>query len=126
MDKKKLVIIVDDDPSLCGAIGGLLASAGYTVKTFASAEELLRHGAGEAGCLVLDVALPGMDGLELHRRLSADGGCPPVIFYTGREDGDGRMRTLALETGALAFLRKPVDGDELLEAVMKGCATRRR
>jgi two-component system response regulator DctR len=126
MDKKKLVIIVDDHPSLCSAVGGVLASAGYSVKTFASGEELLRHGISEAGCLLFDFVLPGMNGFELHEYLRARSTCPPVIFYTGHEDGDGHLRALALEAGALAFLRKPFDSDELLEAVTKAFATSKR
>lgn len=119
MDKNRLVIVVDDQPSLCSAVGGVLASAGYAVKTFASAEELLGNGVADAGCVVLDVALPGMNGFEAHRHLQSAPECPPVIFYSGLEDPDGRMRTLALQAGALAFLQKPFDSDELLEAVTR-------
>ena len=124
MDRIKLVIVVDDQPSLCSAVGGVLASAGYAVKTFASAEELLRNGVGDAGCVVLDVALPGMNGFEAHRHLQSASECPRVIFYSGLEDPDGRLRTLALEAGALAFLQKPFDSDELLEAVTRAWTPR--
>lgn len=116
------MIIVDDHAALRTAVGAVLASAGYAVKTFASAEELLRDGVGDAHCLVLDVALPGMSGLEAHERLKAYSTCPPVIFYTGCEDAEGRVRTQALQGGALAFLRKPFEGDDLLEAVSCACA----
>jgi FixJ family two-component response regulator len=119
MDKNRVVIVVDDQPSLCSAVGGVLTSAGYAVKTFGSAEELLGNGVGDAGCVVLDVALPGMNGFEAHRHLQSASHCPPVIFYSGLEDSDGRMRTLALQAGALAFLQKPFDSDELLEAVTR-------
>ena len=119
MDKNGLVIVVDDQPSLCSAVGGVLASAGYAVKTFASAEELLRNGVRDATCVVLDVVLPGMNGFEAHQHLRSASECPAVIFYSGLEDPDGRMRTLALQAGALAFLQKPFDSDELLEAVAR-------
>ena len=120
------MIVVDDQPSLCSAVAGVLASAGYTVKTFASAEELLRSGVVGAGCVVLDVALPGMNGFEAHQHLQSASECPAVIFYSGLEDPDGRLRTLALRAGALAFLQKPFDSDELLEAVTRACGRRAR
>jgi FixJ family two-component response regulator len=119
MDKNRLVIVVDDQPSLRSAVGGVLASAGYAVKTFASAEELLHNGVRDATCVVLDVALPGMNGFEAHRHLRSASECPAVIFYSGLEDPSGRMRTLALQAGAHAFLQKPFDSDELLEAVAR-------
>jgi len=120
--EKKLVMVVDDHPSLCVAVGRLLTAAGFAVKTFASGDDLLRHGVDGAGCLVLDLVLPGMNGLEVQQHLRMRPPCPPVIFYTGCEDPDGRMRALALGAGALAFLRKPFDGEELLDAVAKACA----
>jgi FixJ family two-component response regulator len=120
MDKNKLVIIVDGHPSLRTAICRLLGSAGYAVKVFPSGEDLLRHGVSGAGCLVVDIALPGMSGLELHECLRmASGACPPVVFYTGGDDPEGRLRALAVKAGALALLQKPFEGEELLEVLTK-------
>lgn len=119
LDNNRLVIVVDDQPSLRSAVGDVLASAGYAVKTFASAEALLRNGVGDARCVVLDVVLPGMNGFEAHRRLRSASECPAVILYSGLEDPNGRMRSRALQAGALAFLQKPFDSDELLEAVTR-------
>jgi FixJ family two-component response regulator len=84
MDNRNLVVVVDDEPSVRLGVANLLAAAGYRVKTFSLAEELLRAGIGGARCLILDVGLPGMSGLELHRQLAMTT-CPPVIFITGRE-----------------------------------------
>jgi FixJ family two-component response regulator len=115
---KNFVAVVEDHPAVRRAVQRLLESAGYTVKVFASAEELLRHGVGGVGCLVLDISLPGMSGLELQRQLAMTS-CPPVIFITALEDSDGHLRALAHKSGAVAFLRKPLDEQELLEGVKR-------
>jgi FixJ family two-component response regulator len=116
MDNRNFVVVVDDEPCVRDGVANLLAAAGYRVETFSSAEELLRAGIAGARCLILDVGLPGMSGLELHRQLAMTG-CPPVIFITARDDSDGRLRASALHAGALGFLRKPFDPQELVDAV---------
>jgi FixJ family two-component response regulator len=120
VDKKKFVAVVDDHSAVREALGGLLASAGYGVKSFASAEDLLRVGLDGACCLILDIGLPGMDGLELHRQLATQR-CPPSIFITAHADFDGHLRGAALTAGAIAFFRKPFEGQQLLHAVGRAC-----
>ena len=117
MDNDKLVVIVDDYAPLREAVESLLASDGYTVVAFACAKELLRADDIDAiDCLVLDMDLPGMSGLDLQRWLATTDG-PPVIFLTGCEDHDGRVRQSALDAGGLYFVRKPFEAEELLHAV---------
>jgi FixJ family two-component response regulator len=116
MGKRKrqlLVAIVDDDAGMRAAIENLLNSAGLRTRSFASAEEFLRSAqSGKAGCLILDLRLPGMSGLELQRELQAKGPAIPVIFVTAEADV-----TQASGTGAVAVLRKPFDPDELSRLV---------
>jgi two-component system, LuxR family, response regulator FixJ len=111
-----LVAIVDDDQSLRRSLRNLLGSVGFRVAAFASAEEFLTSASGETiGCLVLDLRLDGMSGLDLLRHLADTGSRIPVVILTAH--GDEHARQLALQAGALAFLRKPVHGDVLLDAV---------
>jgi len=112
-----VVYIVDDDPEVRRALGRLLRSAGHSTQSFESANALLVSGAGQmsAGCIILDLAMPGLDGLELQECLSASGCHRPVIFLTG--NGDISKSVRAMKAGALNFLTKPVDDRELLEAV---------
>jgi FixJ family two-component response regulator len=110
------VFVLDDDASVRGALGMLLEAAGFSVETFESAGELLRRGSPDAsGCLVLDVKLPGVSGLDLQGELSASGVHLPVVFITGH--GDVRMSVRAMKAGAVEFLTKPFRDRELLEAV---------
>jgi FixJ family two-component response regulator len=114
--------IVDDDAGMRAAIENLLNSAGLRTRSFASAEEFLRSAqAGKAGCLILDLRLPGMSGLELQRELQAKGLAIPVIFATAEADV-----TQVAGTGAMAVLRKPFDPDELSRLVTAALETRRR
>jgi FixJ family two-component response regulator len=111
-----MISIVDDDESVREALWGLVRSVGYTVSTFASAEEFVNSDQlGKADCLILDVAMPGMGGIELQRRLVADHSPVPVIFITAHED-EG-IRAQALRNGAEAFLIKPFSEDALLDAI---------
>ena len=111
-----MIAVVDDDPRMRGSSGNLLESAGFTALMFASAEEFLESGqAGAAACLILDVRMPGMGGLELQRRLKADLPALRVIIVTGHPDGEIRDR--ALMEGAFCFLHKPFDGTELLRVL---------
>jgi FixJ family two-component response regulator len=118
VDKKKHVIVVDDHPAVRAAIANLLASAGYAVATYSSAEELLSGQLDGAGCLILDLGLPRMNGFDLQASL-ASRRCPPVIFVTSEEDPHGELRARALKAGALEFLRKPFGADELLNAILR-------
>jgi FixJ family two-component response regulator len=112
------VYVVDDEPAVRKALGRLLRSAGLEAETFGSAEEFL--GALErepAGCAILDVAMPGLDGLALQEALASRGIDLPVVFLTGR--GDIPMSVRAMKAGASDFLTKPVDGVAFVAAVRR-------
>src|SRR6266436_3066762 len=111
-----MVAIVDDDDLMRSALQGLLKSAGLPAQAFASAEEFLKSGQQQqAGCLVADIRMPGMSGLELQARLNADHCRIPTIFITAH--GDEKMRMQALRAGAVEFMAKPFDDEALLESV---------
>jgi FixJ family two-component response regulator len=114
--KEKMVAIIEDDESYRVAVQRLLKSAGLSVQSFDSAEAFLSSGQQrETGCLISDIRMPGMSGLELQSKLNSDH-CPiPTIFITAH--GDERMRLQAMRGGAVKFLAKPFDGETLLEAV---------
>ncbi|MDQ2695037.1 MAG: response regulator [Pseudomonadota bacterium] len=115
-DPLPTVFLVDDEPSVLRALDRLLRSAGLNVAAFASPQAFLDgHDPQARGCLVLDVAMPGLDGLALHRALGARDSPLPVIFLTGH--GDIPMSVRALKQGAVDFLCKPVHDDDLLRAV---------
>jgi two-component system, LuxR family, response regulator FixJ len=112
----RLVAIVDDDASVRRSMGRLVRSLGYRAETFGTAGEFFDSGlADAAGCLILDVRMPGMDGLALQRRLAEDGRAIPIVFITARASEDEERQ--ALHGGAIAFLRKPVDKDSLVQAI---------
>jgi FixJ family two-component response regulator len=114
--KTKMVVIVDDDASLRRALQGLMKQAGLPARTFASAEEFLNSGQqSETGCLIADIRMPGMSGLELQARLDSEGCRIPTIFITAHGDTD--MRIEALRAGAVEFVAKPFSNDVLLEHV---------
>ena len=118
-DTGRPVCVVDDDASVREALGSLLRSAGLVVETFRSAREFLTSPRRDASsCLVLDVELPGLSGLDLQRELANAGVRIPIIFLTGH--GDIPMSVRAMKAGALEFLTKPVAGDELLAAIQQG------
>ena len=112
-----IVFVVDDDPSIRESLSLLLSSAGYSVKTFASAKEFLESERGTPGpaCLVLDVKMPGLSGLDLQKELMSRNIIIPIIFITGH--GDIPMSVQAMKKGAVDFLPKPFDDGDLLEAV---------
>jgi FixJ family two-component response regulator len=113
------VFIVDDDAALCRALVRILREHGWQTATYASAEEFLaQRDATASGCLVLDVSLPGLDGLALQRRLAQDGPPLPIVFLTGH--GDIPMTVQAVKAGAVDFLTKPVAATSLLAAVRAG------
>jgi FixJ family two-component response regulator len=112
----KLVAIVDDDDLMRAAVQGLLKSVGWPAQAFASAEEFLQSGQQrQAGCLIADIRMPGMSGLELQARLNAEHCRIPTIFITAH--GDAKMRMQALRAGAVEFMAKPFDDEALLESV---------
>ena len=114
----KMIGIVEDDASMLGATEALLDAHGFATLTFSSAEEFLTRGiASQFDCLVLDIHLGGMSGIELHDRLKALGRDCPVIFVTAIEN-DGVWRQ-ALQTGCVACLRKPVPAGQLIEAIAR-------
>jgi FixJ family two-component response regulator len=112
----KLVAIVDDDDLMRTAVQGLLKSVGWPAQSFASAEEFLQSGQQrQTACLIADIRMPGMSGLELQARLNADHCKIPTIFITAH--GDTKMRMQALRAGAVEFLAKPFNDEALLESV---------
>jgi FixJ family two-component response regulator len=114
--RPKMVAVVEDDESYRAALQRLLKSAGLSVLAFASAEDFLNSGQQrETGCLIADIRMPGMSGLDLQARLNTEQ-CPiPTIFITAH--GEEKMRLQAMRGGAVKFLAKPFDGAILLEAV---------
>jgi len=111
-----LISVVDDDESVRDAIQNVLRSAGLRTETYASAEDFLDIGHPEnSDCVVLDIRMPGMTGLQLQQRLTDDGLAIPTIFVTAYSDESARHQ--ALEAGASAFLPKPFDPDGLLQSV---------
>ena len=114
--KTKIVAIVDDDESVRRALQGLLKAVGLPAKVFASAEEFLDSGEQhDTACLVTDIRMPGMSGLDLQARLNSQNCRIPTIFITAH--GDANMRLQALRAGAVEFLAKPFSDDVLLENV---------
>ena len=111
-----LVAIVDDDDLMRSALQGLLKSVGLPARAFASSEEFLDSGQQhQAACLIADIRMPGISGLELQARLNADHCRIPTIFITAH--GDEKMRMQALRAGAVEFMAKPFDDEALLESV---------
>jgi FixJ family two-component response regulator len=112
----KVVAVVDDDESVREALQGLLKRAGHPALVFASAEEFLNSGEQQhAGCLIADIRMPGMSGLELQAKLNSEQLRIPIVFITAH--GDEKMRIQALRTGAVDFLIKPFGKDALLSSV---------
>lgn len=114
-----MICIVEDDTSVLRALKRLVSSAGYPAAVFSSAEEFLAsEQANSPACLILDVNLPGIGGLELQDKLAAAANGVPIIFISAFDDSTARAR--ALENGAVAFLNKPFDDRPLLEAIDRG------
>src|SRR5438445_483326 len=115
------VYVVDDDLSVCESLGSLIRSAGLRVEAFASAREFLARPKIEVpSCLVLDVKLPGLSGLDLQQELAKADIEIPIIFLTGHADIPMSVR--AMKAGALEFFTKPFDDEALLEAIRRGIA----
>ena len=114
--KTKLVAIVDDDDLMRSALQGLLKAVGVPAQAFASAEDFLKSGQQhQTACLIADIRMPGMSGLELQAKLNAEHCRIPTIFITAH--GDSKMRMQALRAGAVEFMAKPFDDEVLLENV---------
>jgi FixJ family two-component response regulator len=115
-EKSKVVAIVDDDQFIRDALHGLMRAAGFPALAFASGEEFLNSGELErTACLIADISMPGMSGLELQSELKKDHRRIPIIFITAQ--GDEKMRMQALRAGAVRFLTKPLDRGVLLDSV---------
>jgi FixJ family two-component response regulator len=113
---KQIVVGVDDDFRVRESIESLVESAGYAPLMFSSAEDFLQSGKlGGANCLITDVRMPGMDGIELQRRIRLDRPKLPVIFISAHNDDEIRQR--ALDGGAVDFMYKPFDAADLLRAI---------
>jgi FixJ family two-component response regulator len=115
-DHLRFVAIVDDDESVRTALQGLIEEAGFAAFACSSAEEFLESGKRrQTACLIADIRMPGLSGLDLQSRLNADRQRIPIIFITAH--GDEEMRLKALRAGAVEFLAKPFDDEILLESV---------
>ena len=114
--QSKFVAVVDDDDSVRTAIQGLLKSVGLSARAYASGEEFLDSGVQHlSACLIADIRMPGMSGLELQAKLNAECCLIPTIFITAH--GDQEMRLQAMRAGAVEFLSKPFDDDLLIDSV---------
>jgi FixJ family two-component response regulator len=122
--KTGVIAIVDDDEPLREALGSVMKAAGFATNTFATAEEFLESATQrETACLILDVRLPGMSGLELQKRLADADSLVPIIFVTAH--GDASLRDLVMRSGAAGFLNKPVRSDALLREIHAALAKNR-
>src|SRR5262245_20877184 len=117
-DSQPVVFLVDDDPSVRKSVSRLIQSAGYAVESFSNPQEYLNRKPFQGnGCVVLDVKMPSMSGLELQEMLLKSGASLPIIFITGFGDVPSSVR--ALKKGAVDFLQKPFREEELLEAIQE-------
>jgi FixJ family two-component response regulator len=113
---KNLISVVDDDESICKSTSLLITSFGYRAAAFASAESFVRSPRlRDTSCVILDIQMPGMNGLQLQTLLAAEGCGIPIIFITAFEDRESRRQ--AIEAGAVAFLGKPFSDEQLLQAI---------
>jgi FixJ family two-component response regulator len=118
----KLIAIVDDDEAVRSALQGLMKAVGLQARSFASAEEFLASQLHQqTACLIADIRMPGMSGLELQAKLNSQNCRIPTIFITAH--GDEKMRMRALRAGAVEFLAKPFDDQALLDSVRAALGT---
>jgi len=121
MKPKPRAYVIDDDPAVIGALASLISVIGFDVETFTSAEAFLEaYEAGGPACLVLDLRLPGMNGLELQKELVKRGSRLPIIFITGH--GEAATAAEARKLGAVGFLEKPFQTQELFDNIQKAVA----
>jgi two-component system response regulator FixJ len=114
--KAALIAIVDDDEWVRKSLARLIKSAGFRTQTFASAEDFIASGDHEeSACVILDLRLPGMSGLDLQARLASEHNLVPIVFVSAHDEQE--VRTQALQAGAVAFLGKPVNDKALLDAI---------
>jgi len=124
LEQALLISIVDDDESVREATKSLVRSLGYNAETFGSAEEFLESTqVGDTACLITDVQMPGLSGVELQDRLISDGHDMPTIFVSAFPDT--RLERKVLQSGAIAYLRKPVKEDRLVEHIDTALKQRR-
>ena len=125
MDKAQAVVaVVENDAAMLKALGRLLRAAGYRAELYASAEAFIGRGAApQVGCLVLDIDLGGISGIELQQRLADAGDAPPIVFVTSQVDTAFQDKAEAL--GCLAYLRKPFESHQLMEALHRAPALSR-
>lgn len=122
---QKLVHVVDDDDSVRRSVGFMLKTSGYKVASYASGSELLKEAkALETGCILLDIRMPGIDGLEVQQALKGKGVIIPIIIMTGH--GDVPLSVRAMKAGAIDFIEKPFEKEILLAAVEEGFRTLQR
>jgi two-component system, LuxR family, response regulator FixJ len=122
LTKNTVIAVVDDDEALREALASVLKAAGFFARTFPTAEEFLACENGDqTTCLVLDVRLPGMSGVELQKRLTETGNLTPIIFVTAH--GDASLRDSLTRAGAAGFLYKPVRSEALLNEIRKALAS---
>jgi FixJ family two-component response regulator len=113
---RKTIVVIDDDSLMLQALTRLLKAQGFDVRTFSTAQAFLDGGAvSQVDCLVLDVGLPGMSGIELAQRINVDESAVPVIFITGLNTEE--VRAEAMKTGCVAYLKKPFPAARLLNAI---------
>lgn len=121
MPKRKLVYVVDDDPSMLRGVKRLLREHGYDSVLFASADAFQKHDDfGEAACVILDIDLNDESGIDVRHRLTAAGISLPVIFVTGKDNHATRMAAIA--SGCIAYLTKPFSARSLIEPIERACA----
>ena len=121
-NSQEIVAIIDDDPEMRAAMWTLVSSYGYGAHTFDSAETFLACAATfRASCLLVDIELGDLSGVELARQLAADGFKFPIIFMTGHDDAT--IESQAVAAGGIAFLRKPFPAETLIDAIKKAVAT---
>jgi FixJ family two-component response regulator len=124
MPNRPLISVVDDDESVRESLEGLIRSVGFRVKVFASAEEFLKSNhLGDIGCLILDVRMPGMSGIELYDHLLANHYEIPVIFITAH-GSDEAVRTQLMNSGAVDYLPKPFSEEALFNAIGKALGSK--
>ena len=120
-NSQEIVFVIDDDPGMRDAMADLLSAYGYDAHTFDSAEKFLACASTcRASCLLIDIQLGGLSGLELARQLAADGFKFPIIFMTGLDDAT--IKSQAVAAGGIAFLRKPFPAKLLIDVVKKAVA----
>jgi len=120
-----IIAIVDDDPSAREGLQSLIESAGWRAETFASAQDFLARPGGEApSCVILDLQMPGLSGLDLQQRMAEGGLAIPIVFLTGHGNIPASVR--AMKAGAVEFLTKPVEEQELLQAIHEAVARDRQ